>query len=192
MGHALPSVVVGVSGSALGRPPNTSAFPDGPRVWCVHNPALELCGLGVHHPRSFRSLRKAGRKSKALRDRDTGSAMVEFLASLVLLAVLLTSAVEIGIYAYVRNLAQAAAAEAARAAAPYGRDITAARGRIDELLPEVLGQYARGAEVRVGQQGDFVIVSVRGKFSPSTPLLPELPLRAEAWAFREERAVQHK
>lgn len=120
---------------------------------------------------------------------DSGSAAVEFLTSVTLLTVLLIASIELGMYVYVRNIAQAAAVEAARYGAPIGRGESAARDRIDELMPHVFGGYAKGFQVRVGRTGEFVYVVVEGKVTPSTPLLPDLPVKAEAWAFQEERAL---
>jgi hypothetical protein len=120
---------------------------------------------------------------------DSGSVAVEFLAALVLLAVVFIASLEVAMYVYVRNVAQAAAVEAARYGAPVGRGDTAAALRIGELMPTVLGGYAKGFQVRTGRSGDFVFVVIEGKVTPITPLIPELPIKVEARAFREEEAI---
>lgn len=123
-------------------------------------------------------------------NRDSGSAAVEFLASVVLLTLLMVASIEIGLYVYVRNIAQAAAVEATRYGAPLGRGEGAARARIEELVPEVLGGYARGLRIRAGRTGEFLYVVIEGRVTPSAPLLPELPLRVEARAYLEEEAMR--
>ncbi len=122
-------------------------------------------------------------------EREFGWATVEFLAALILLTTLFLASMEIGLYVYVRNLAQAAAVEAARYGAPVGRGVRAASERIDELLPAVLGGYAKGARARATSAGGLISVEVQGRVTPSLPLLPELPFEVEGWAFEEEAAI---
>ncbi|MER3396201.1 MAG: hypothetical protein C4318_04225 [Acidimicrobiia bacterium] len=150
--------------------------------------------MRTYSAHKFRSNDSVGlyKSSESEAQSDTGSVTVEFLASLVLLVVVLVVSIDIGIFAYVRNLVHAAAAEAARTAAPYGTHVSSAKVRIDQLLPDVVGEYSRALNAYVREDGDFVEVEVQGEFVPSAPFLPRLPLRAKAWAFREEKAVQRR
>ncbi len=121
---------------------------------------------------------------------EGGSATVEFVASVVLLALVFVASVEVGSYAFVRNVAQAAAVEAARHAAPVGRGEAAAASHIRRALPETLGGYSRDLEAHVWQSGPFVRVAVEGNVRSMSLLVPDLPLRVEAWAFLEGEVIR--
>ncbi len=121
---------------------------------------------------------------------EAGSAAVEFVASVVLLTLVFVASVEVGIYAFVRNVAQAAAVEAARHAAPVGRGEGAGTAHIGRVLPETLGGYSRDLTARVWRSGPFVRVAIEGRVRSMSPLVPDLPLRVEAWAFQEGEVIR--
>ena len=118
---------------------------------------------------------------------DAGSATVEFVGGLLVLAVVAVAVIQVAVYVYARQVVSSAAAARARRAAAVDAGpadgVAAARG----ALAGGLGRLGRGLSVQGSGDGETVEVVVTGTV-PGLGLVPDLPVTARSRA-RDEDAV---
>lgn len=117
---------------------------------------------------------------------ESGSAVVEFLAALVLLTSIFLAVVQAATFVYVQNVALAAAYEGSRHGAVIGGGIEMAQERAASVIKGALGSYANGLHVEVRRYGETIETTVKGRIVPFIPLIPPLPISARARILSEE------
>lgn len=132
------------------------------------------------------------RSHRLLRNRERGSATIESIFAIVMLAVLTLGAAQVAFVLYARNVLVSAAHEGVRAAVERG----ATAGDATPVVSSVIRRAAGGlvsdlavvahASSRPGRE--VLTVSVRGTVAVFGPVPLEIPVTATATSVREAAA----
>ena len=118
---------------------------------------------------------------------ERGTASLELALVGPVLMLLVLGVLQFGLWYHAQQVVGAAALEAARAAAAEDGSAAAGHARAMELLAHGLGSAAEGREAAVSMGQDVATVRVTARLRALLPLpgVADIPLRAEASAFRE-------
>jgi hypothetical protein len=119
---------------------------------------------------------------------ERGTTIVEFLGVALLVGAALTVLLQMAVWVWCRNVTVNAADEGARTAAEMGRPLADGATRTRAVLRDGLGGSAARFTVRVGQDGDAVVVEAVGVAPRIVPFLPSFGVHAEARALDEDGA----
>jgi len=122
--------------------------------------------------------------------RDEGGAtVVEFLGVMVLAVVGLMVLIQASLWVWTRNVVVNAADEGARVAAEAGRPLGVGTDRTHSVLHDGLAGGADRFAVMTEQDGDSVVVAVRGEAVRIVPFLPAFEVTARARAYDEDEVL---
>ena len=146
--------------------------------------------MGVGSPGSVWApgLLKEARQDRS-RTGELGSTVLEFLASLLLLMAIFLGGLQLGLYSYVRNIAQSVAVEGVRYGIPLGRGPDDAARRASDLLDVAVGDYSKSLRVEARYSAPLLEVSIEGTIPSMVPLLPGLPLSVRARGIAESESL---
>jgi hypothetical protein len=122
--------------------------------------------------------------------RDEGGAtVVEFLGVMVLAVAALMVLIQASLWVWTRNVVVNAADEGARVAAEAGRPLGVGTARTRSVLHDGLAGGADRFVVMTEQDGDAVVVAVRGEAVRIVPFLPAFEVTARARAYDEDEVL---